>query len=327
MAEKGKSIDGLMRHIRNSHKIEIKGSTNKRYLLNMGYYHGYKALRFVKVKNNIQPFTDFSEIQALYDFDIAIKSIFYPMLVKYETSVKNRLIDYLVANSCVDIESIYETKLTDYKEKEVGSKKYVEYLKLRLKLRKEIDDTIAYHYGKNKSIAHFFHTNRPLPLWSYFEVITFGHLGDFIARLGEVYRIGFSRKLNLGISPFNENGRIIEQIISCLRELRNATMHNSIVCDCRFKNQNTSRKVIEYTEYHTGISGITFESVVDYFILLILLLRKLDFPKTELNKYINDLNKERERLYNAIPRNTYFELLGTDARTKVKGIKEYVKGS
>lgn len=327
LSKKGKSIDSLMRHIRDNHMIEIKGYSEKRYLLNMGYYHGYKALRFIRIKKNIQPFTNFSEIQALYDFDIALKSILYPMLVKYETSVKNRLIDYLVANDSVDIETIYDTKLTDYREKEVGSKKYNEYLKLRLKLRKDIDETIAYNYGKNRSIIHFFHTNRPLPLWSYFEVTTFGHLGDFVARLNEAYRIGLSKKLNLSIAPLNENGRIIEQFISCIRELRNATMHNSIVCDCRFKNQNTSQKVIQYAERYIGINNINFESIIDYFILLIFLLRKLDHPKSELNKYITDLNRERERLYNAIPSNTYFELLGTDARTKLDGIKLFIKNN
>ena len=32
MSEKGKSIDGLMRHIRKSHKIKIEGSSQKRVL-------------------------------------------------------------------------------------------------------------------------------------------------------------------------------------------------------------------------------------------------------------------------------------------------------
>ena len=40
MEKRGKSFDSLMRHIRNSHNIEIRGSEDKKRLVNIGYYHG-----------------------------------------------------------------------------------------------------------------------------------------------------------------------------------------------------------------------------------------------------------------------------------------------
>lgn len=40
-----KTTDGLMRHLRNT-GISIVGSTQKRNLLNTGYFHGYKGYRF-----------------------------------------------------------------------------------------------------------------------------------------------------------------------------------------------------------------------------------------------------------------------------------------
>ncbi|MGK4107350.1 hypothetical protein AB0X64_08810 [Limosilactobacillus vaginalis] len=46
MEKRGKSFDGLMRHIRNSHNIEIRGSEDKKRLVNIGYYHGYKGYKF-----------------------------------------------------------------------------------------------------------------------------------------------------------------------------------------------------------------------------------------------------------------------------------------
>lgn len=79
---KGKSTDGLMRHIRDNHEIEIRGSVAKQQLLNMGYYHGYKAALYVKNRENIQPFEDFKEVKAVYDFDLDTKAVFYPVLVK-----------------------------------------------------------------------------------------------------------------------------------------------------------------------------------------------------------------------------------------------------
>lgn len=42
-----KTTDGLMRHLRSS-GIPISGSTQKRQLINTGYYHGYKGYRFSK---------------------------------------------------------------------------------------------------------------------------------------------------------------------------------------------------------------------------------------------------------------------------------------
>lgn len=45
MATKVKSIDGLMRHLRDTHNIDIKGSIQKQKLRNIGYYHGYKGYR------------------------------------------------------------------------------------------------------------------------------------------------------------------------------------------------------------------------------------------------------------------------------------------
>ena len=38
-----KTIDALMRHLRNS-GIAIKGGKQKRQLINTGYFHGYKSL-------------------------------------------------------------------------------------------------------------------------------------------------------------------------------------------------------------------------------------------------------------------------------------------
>ena len=51
MKEKGKSINSLMKHIRDNHHIKIGKGRNKdkRELLNMGYFHAYKAYKFVRV--------------------------------------------------------------------------------------------------------------------------------------------------------------------------------------------------------------------------------------------------------------------------------------
>ena len=70
-----KTIDSLMRYLRNTHNIQIQGSTQKKKLKNIGYYHGFKGYRFIKNPNNSINYTDFNEIVALNKFDMDLKSL------------------------------------------------------------------------------------------------------------------------------------------------------------------------------------------------------------------------------------------------------------
>lgn len=323
--KKGKSTDGLMRHIRNSHGIDINGTTEKQDLLNMGYYHGYKASRYIKRSSNLQNYHTFQEVKAIYDFDIEVKTIFYPLLVRIETSLKNRLIDFLVKNNESDLESIYQKKLNDYEAKSVGSKDFKKNLNKKLELRNKIDSTIAYNYSKaHPCIQHFFHSSKPLPLWAYFEVTTMGEFGNFISCMDVSYRIQFTEILNMHHTGFNQNGRMLENIIFSLTGLRNATMHKSIIFDCRFNNRNFSSQFIRFLESATGIKPIDFESIVDFLVLLIFLMKIQYTTKTELKRIVSNFDKKREHLYLSIPMHAYSEILGTDARRKIAGLQTYI---
>lgn len=48
MATKVKSIDGLMRHLRDTHNIDIKGSIQKQKLRNIGYIMVIKVIVILK---------------------------------------------------------------------------------------------------------------------------------------------------------------------------------------------------------------------------------------------------------------------------------------
>ena len=71
-----------MGHIRKKHKTDIEGSKQKRELLNMRYYHGYKGLRFIKKRDNNQEYSNFEQIQSIHKFDNDLKRIFYPCLIQ-----------------------------------------------------------------------------------------------------------------------------------------------------------------------------------------------------------------------------------------------------
>ena len=60
-----KSIDALMKYLRDTHGIAIKGSAQKRKLRNMGYYHGFKGYRYITNPTNRVNYSDFNQLIAV----------------------------------------------------------------------------------------------------------------------------------------------------------------------------------------------------------------------------------------------------------------------
>lgn len=71
-----KSINGLMRHLRDDNHIRISGATQKRWLLNTGYFHGCKGYRFFKHSSEKLPFTSYDEVYATIQYDTQLKTLF-----------------------------------------------------------------------------------------------------------------------------------------------------------------------------------------------------------------------------------------------------------
>lgn len=94
-----KTIDSLMRYLRNTHNIQIQGSTQKKKLKNIGYYHWFKGYRFIKNPNNSINHTDFNEIVALNKFDMDLKSLLYPKIMFLETALKNHVLNIILEES------------------------------------------------------------------------------------------------------------------------------------------------------------------------------------------------------------------------------------
>lgn len=101
MSKAPKTTDGLMRHLR-SKGIQIGGSIQKRKLMNMGYYHGYKGCRYIKTASNRIPFSSFDEVIAIYEFDSQLKSLFYPYIMQIETILKNYELETVVNSAKSD---------------------------------------------------------------------------------------------------------------------------------------------------------------------------------------------------------------------------------
>lgn len=314
-----------MRHLRDTHGIEISGSKQKKDLLNIGYYHGYKGYRFIGQSNHNIPYTNFDEVVGVYEFDTNLKTILYPRIMFVETAVKNYTLNTLIGMGPVDFDYVFSHLLNDYKRESTGNSKYRNKMKNRLELRNKINHQISYSYAEQKAvISHFFHKNEPIPLWAVFEVINLGEFGFFLKCLNQETRISIAKDLNMHTTNHNQNGRIVEDIIFLIKELRNAVAHNSVVFDCRFKKMSPSSRLKEYLQNETGVSNITFDTIVDYFIILIFLLNKLGVTKTELNKIIRKFHEESEQLRSTVPIPVHTAIMGSDFRRKINALKNYI---
>ena len=60
-----KTTNALMKYLRNAHNISIAGAKDKRNLINIGYYHGYKGYRYIDNPQNRITINSFKEIYQL----------------------------------------------------------------------------------------------------------------------------------------------------------------------------------------------------------------------------------------------------------------------
>lgn len=291
----------------------------------MGYFHGYKGYRFIKNSRNRISFTHFDELIAVYQFDAELKSLFYPNIMLIETALKNYTLDTIIGYGSADFDIIFMDLLNDYKQHATGNSKYKKKMKRRLELKDKIHSAITYNYISNKPvIQHYFHSNTPVPLWAIFEVITFGVFGNFIHCLNKNVRIEIAKDLNLHNTSNNQNGRIIEDIIFLLTDLRNAVAHNGIVFDCRYKQSEQPGRLLQYIQAETNVSNIKFDHVIDYLVIQIYLLKKIGIQKRKLRRLIRKFQTESEVLRKQIPLPVYNSIMGSDLRKKIKEISEFL---
>lgn len=321
-----KTIDSLMRYLRNTHNIQIQGSTQKKKLKNIGYYHGFKGYRFIKNPNNSINYTDFNEIVALNKFDMDLKSLLYPKIMFLETALKNHVLNIILEESnSSSFFLIYEKILTEYSSYSVGSKEYSKSLKKRLKVRDQIYNTLTRDYSNNKAIVqHFYHKDIQVPIWAIFEIITLGDFGNFVSCMN----INIKKKVSIDLKlhqPCDTNGILTEKIIYLLKDLRNSVAHNNVIFDCRFKTNSVNNALKKGLEIDTSIPNVTFDTIVDYIILIVYLLKNINTTKTELNKFVSDFENILNNFKPSVPANVYSRIIYTNTRPKLNLLKNYIK--
>src|SRR5699024_11822283 len=87
----------------------------------------------------------------------------------------------------------------------------------------------------------------------------------------------------------NQNGRIVEDIIFLLKDLRNAVAHNGVIFDCRYRSSKPPSRLVQFLQSETKVANITFANIIDYLIIHVYLLKNLGVPKTRSEEHTSEL--------------------------------------
>ena len=320
-----KTLNGLMKHLRDK-GIDIQGSPQKRKLKNYGYYHGYKGHRFVGTATNCLNITNFDEAIALNEFDMSVKALLYPCVMFVETALKNYTLEAVLVDAhSYSLDDIFSRTLVAYRDHPKRTQGYREAMKKRLALRSEINRLIQYNYSKNAIIDHFYNNDKSLPVWALFEVMTLGNFGVFYSCLKRSVKLNIAHDLMLP-SNFDCAG-LLERLIFSLKDLRNAIAHNSAVYDVRFKRAKVGGQLGQMLSAETGVKEIDFQTITDYVILIVYLLRRMKVSKTECKQVIRGYSTSLELLRSSLKSSDYHKIVKTDARSKLRQLRQFVSDS
>lgn len=314
-----------MKHLRDQ-GISIGGSGQKRKLKNIGYYHGYKGLRFVGDSSKRLPINDFSQIASLHAMDMQIKNSFYPYIMTIETALKNYTLEAVLSYAkSEDFDDIYKNCLTAYRGYHPNTGDYKKSWANRLRLRQTVDGIIFREQDKKPFFKHFRDRGRTIPIWAIFEAMTLGEFGNFYACLDRPIQSAIVA--DLGMPAQFDSEALLLSIIFSLKDLRNAIAHNAIVSDVRFKTGGISKNIGKLLKSEAGIDSINFSDITDYVILVVYLLGLLKLPKTDRKRLVSGYEGILLRYKKELPRGIYGHFVRTEAQNKLKLLKKYVMKS
>lgn len=334
---KPKTTNALMKYLRDNKGIDISGK-QKRKLMNMGYYHGYKGYRYIRKPSNQITFSKFDELSAIYDFDAQLKALFYPYVMLIETALKNYVLEVIAASaSSENFIDIYNKLLDNYKmfaptskastpskSRSKAEEKYKKELKRRLDLRNRIYKIQTDAYGNGNKIAdHYLSRDTNLPIWAIFELLSLGEFGHFVSCLNFKCRQKISKKIGIQQSD-DTNAMMPQRLIYATKDLRNSIAHNDVIFDTRFRTNDIDKQVSNAISNATGIPNLTFETITDYLVLIIYQLKLLGITKTEMKRIIANYTEITEKLRNAIPISIYNQIIHTNNNAKITLLKQFV---
>lgn len=74
-----------------------------------------------------------------------------------------------------------------------------------------------------------------------------------------------------------------------------------------------------------GITNVTFNTILDYIILISFLMKSLKCNKTDVLAFISRFEDAYENLRKQVPTNIFTKIIYTDTRGKLNALKNYCR--
>lgn len=309
-----------MKHMREARGIEVR-SEHTRQMLNYGYYHAYKGYRFFRNSKTQIPYTSFEQIIAVIDYDNALKAAFYPEIMFLETALKNIVVATVIEGlPSAEFREVIRQRMNDENGNDVLQRQ-------RKRLKEKINITLVKRSSQNNEIiTHFSEKGKDMPIWAIFEIISLGDFATFTYCLNKYTRVSLLRDLHMYINE-DPNHQLLSSILYTLKDLRNALAHNNIVFDTRFSDREINPAVNAWLSKELGIADIDFTSIIDYYLLIAVLLQKIEYGDEKIQAFITEVEGCINTLYQKVPQNIYQKLTTTQCITKLKALSDYIARS
>ena len=324
-----KTTDGLMRHLRNN-GIAIKGSIQKRQLMNVGYFHGYKGYRFFYTPNRRLPFNSFDEVYATVMFDSKLKALFYGKIMFIETAVKYYALECILRiDHSESIQDMYDKAVCGYHNAPPNAtiKEKKKYQTAKLNLQNKIQTYLSKAYREgNPRITHFYDNMgySGVPIWALFEIMMLGDFANLLSCLTIDARDALSKQLGMHNIAIDTNRELIYEYLYTLKDLRNAIAHNSAIFDTRFRRSDPSKAMRLNLQHEIRLPYVNFKSITDYLILICYYLKNLKVSKKEIKAFIKEYEKIIDEYKNAVSPAVVAMVIPPDTNSRITKLKNYI---
>jgi abortive infection bacteriophage resistance protein len=315
-----KSLNQLMRHMRSTSGMTVAGATHKRALRRIGYFHGYKGYRFTGSADRLIPYSSLDELRAVFDFDSGLKAMLYPVLMDLEMAMKNlALVEMLREADSSLLTDVFERLMPgDKRDKRRGKLEVVHASNGVLLASYKHDNVIIRHYYDAPAES--------VPLWALMEVITLGHFGRFLEQLSSPVLKSVAASWGLQ----RRDADLLPHLVFALKDLRNCVAHNGTAFDTRFKTAKIREQVPALLVREVNLpqsARVQFDTITDYFILIVYLARCLGVPKREVVTLIKRYSAHSEDLRNRVPRRIFDMIVHSDNRTKLEHLSVWLRST
>jgi abortive infection bacteriophage resistance protein len=315
-----KSLNALMRHIRQTAGIDIGGSADKKALAQVGYFHGYKGYRYTGKAGKRIPYAHFSELRAVIRFDSQLKSVLYPVLMNLEMTMKNlALVEILEAADSSRLADVYSRLMPGTKKGKRGRK---------LEVMHASNEVLLNSYKRNNVIVRHYYDSpdETVPVWALMEVITLGHFARFLEQLSDPVLASVANRWGLQ----KRDAELIPHLVYALTDLRNCVAHNGTVFDTRFRTAAIRQQVPNLLVREIGFPPsvrVQFETVTDYLALIVYMACCMSLPKREVRATIREYSELTDELRASVPTSIFDMIVRTDNRAKIQRLQQWVRGN